>query len=86
MTPQAFVSTLDRVIINPLVALLFAVAVLVFAWGIVEFMAGLSSGSNQQEQGRQHMLWGIIGFVIMLGAYAIITLALNTFGVTFGSQ
>ena len=60
---------------------MFGVALLVFAWGVVEFLWGLSSGSENKEQGKQHMLWGIIGLVIMVGAYAIIQLVLGTFGV-----
>lgn len=55
-------------------ALLFVVGFLVFAWGIVEFMSGLSSGEGGERvnNGKQHMLWGIVGMFIMVAAFAIL--------------
>jgi hypothetical protein len=66
-------------IVNPLILLLSAVALVVFAWGVVEFIykAGDESG---REQGRRAIVWGIVGFVIIFGAYGLINLALGTFG------
>ncbi|MDE2213380.1 MAG: hypothetical protein KGJ34_02510 [Patescibacteria group bacterium] len=81
ISPTQFRDSLVSVIVQPLILLLFGVALLVFAWGIVEFLIGLSSGSEQKDSGKRHMLWGIIGLVIMTGAYAIINIVLGTFGV-----
>ncbi len=82
MTPETLRNNLVSAIIDPLMVLLFGAALLVFAWGIVEFIWGLSSGSENKEKGKQHMLWGVLGLTIMVGAYAIIQLVLRTFGVT----
>jgi len=46
----------------------------------VEFLFGVSQGSDKKEDGKQHMLWGVIGMFIMVAAMAIIRLILNTFG------
>ena len=81
ISPQTLRDNIVSAIITPLMVLLFGAALLVFAWGIVEFLMGLSSGSESKEKGKQHMLWGIIGLVIMTSAYAIIQLVLHTFGV-----
>ncbi len=82
MTPETLRNNLVSAIIDPLMVLLVGAALLVFAWGIVEFIWGLSSGSENKEKGKQHMLWGVLGLTIMVGAYAIIQLVLRTFGVT----
>lgn len=79
MTPQQLASNLTGVIINPLLALLFAAALFVFIWGVVQFLGGLANGSEKKDEGKQHMLWGIVGLLIMTIAWAIITLVLNTF-------
>jgi len=77
---DVLVQNINTLIINPLLALLFAVGLLVFLWGMVEFLFGVSQGSDKKEDGKQHMLWGVIGMFIMVAAMAIIRLILNTFG------
>ncbi len=78
---HALAGCLADVIINPLLALLFAAALLIFIFGVVEFMAGLSSDTGEKkEAGKQHMLWGIIGMFIMIAAYSILTIVANTLG------
>jgi len=71
---------INEVIINPLILLLFALATVVFVWGIIGFLA--STGSDDgREKGKRHMLWGLIGMVIMVSVYGIIRFALSTFGI-----
>ncbi len=80
-TPEQFRDALVGAILNPIVALLFGAALLVFIWGIVEFLMGLSSGGDT-SQGKQHMFWGVVGLFIMTVAYGILQIATNTFGLT----
>ncbi len=69
-----------NVIINPLLLLLFAAGVLVFVFGIVEFFFELDVRGNQsaKENGKNHMLWGLIGLFVMSSVLAIINLIQNT--------
>ncbi len=71
------VSVADK-IINPLIYLLFVVAFVLFLWGLVEFMRK-SNDPKARELGQQHMMWSILGFVIMFGAYTIMNLIVKTF-------
>ena len=80
-TPEAFRDALVSAILNPIAALLFGAALLVFIWGIVQFLMALSSGGDT-SQGKQHMFWGIVGLFIMTVAYGILQIAANTFGLT----
>lgn len=80
---NALRSILVTAIINPLLVLLFALALLVFAWGVLQFMMGAANDTRQKDEGKRHMFWGIIGFVIMTGAVAIIQIAVGIFGQPF---
>lgn len=79
---KTLAANLTRVIVNPAIALLFAVGLLLFAWGIIEFLWGQSASgdASKKEAGKQHMLWGIIGMFVMAAAYAIIQLIDNSVG------
>jgi hypothetical protein len=60
---------------------MFTIALIVFIWGLVEFIS--KAGSEEgRETGRRNMLWGIAGMFIMVSVYGIITLILNSFGLS----
>lgn len=67
-------------IINPIILLLAAAAFVAFLWGVFEFIAH-AGDSTKREEGRKAILWGIVGLVIIFGAYSIINVALGTFGI-----
>ncbi len=74
---DALIGRIETAIINPVIALLFGVALLVFLWGGFEFVRGADSPDGRATGGR-HILWGSIGMGIMLSVYGIINLILNT--------
>lgn len=76
-----FVARVNDAIINPLLALIFAAALLYFLWGGFVFITSAESDTGR-ETGRSHMLWGVIGMVIMVSVFTILRLFLSTFGVT----
>ncbi len=65
-------------VFNPILTLLFVAGLLVFVFGVVEFMWNLSGGESNKETGKKHMLWGIVGMFVMVSAYAIVALIGNT--------
>lgn len=78
---DALIDRFVDVIIDPFLALLFAIALLVFMWGLVVFLA-YPEDETKRTEGRRHMLWGIIGMFIMIAASAIIKLLAGTLQVT----
>lgn len=80
---EASVTTLmqsiSRVIINPLIFLLFALAVVYFLYGLARY---LLSPDNEEikNTNKQHMFWGIFGMFIMVAVFGILNLVLNTLG------
>ncbi len=67
-------------IINPIILLLAAAAFVLFLWGVFEFIKG-AGDEGKRAEGKQAILWGIIGLVIIFGAYGIINIALGTFNI-----
>jgi len=75
---NAFLDKVVTQIVNPLILLLAAVAFVVFVWGAFEFIAH-AGDEGKRTEGKSAILWGLIGLVIIFGAYGIINIALNTF-------
>lgn len=76
---SSFVTTFNNVILYPTIALLSAVAFLVFLWGCAQYFMG-SENDQARSEGIKHITWGIIGLVIMVSAWAILSIVANTFG------
>lgn len=77
---NAFLAKVVTQIVNPIILLLSGAALVLFLWGVYEFIAHAGDETKRKE-GHQAMLWGIIGLVIIFGAYGIINIALGTFNI-----
>lgn len=77
---DSFIINVNKLIINPLILLLFALALVYFLYGVFEF---ISNQQNEEKKtaGKKHMLWGIIGLTIMMGVWFIMHLILDTFNI-----
>lgn len=74
-----FIDSVAVHVLNPLIELAFAVAVIIFLWGIFEYFL-MTTDPGKRSEGAKHILWGVIGMFIMVGAYGIIYLVINTIG------
>ncbi len=76
-------STVINIINNVIVPVLFAVAFIVFLWGAFQvFIVGANS-EEVKEKGKNHMLWGLIGFFVMVSVWGLVNILVGTF--TFGN-
>ncbi len=76
-----FVGKVNRLIVNPLITLMFAAALVYFLYGVFEFYLS-SNNAEARKTGQQHIMYGIIGMFVMFGVYAILALIQKTLGVT----
>lgn len=76
---SSLLSKIETIILFPLMTLMGAVALLVFIYGIFEYVRN-SESDTARETGKKHMMYGIIGLVVMFSALAILKIALNTVG------
>ena len=72
---------ISRLILNPLIGLAFAIAFVVFFWGIFQFIASQTTDTGREE-GKRKIFWGLFGIFIMISAYGLIRLILGTFDIT----
>ncbi len=79
----AYAKTIDEVIaivstnvLQPIVLLLFALATILFLWGVVEFLINRDN-EEERDKGKRHMLWGIVGLVIMFSVNGILWVLIN---------
>ena len=67
-------------VINPLITFLFALAVVYFLYGLIEFIAN-QENEEKKTTGKQHMIWGVIGITIMMGVWFLLGAIIDTFGI-----
>ncbi len=82
--PPATVEFMTKVsdnIINPIIGVIFALALVYFLYGLLTFILNAGDESGRAA-GKQHMVWGTIGMVVMVSVFAIIQMVLLTFGIT----
>ncbi|MEK7515801.1 MAG: hypothetical protein AAB555_02640, partial [Patescibacteria group bacterium] len=66
-----------------LVPVLFAVAFIVFLWGAFKtFILGQGSDESK-EAGKSLMLWGLIGFFVMVSIWGLVNILTGT--ISFGN-
>jgi len=64
------IANIKGYIIYPIIGFMFAVATVMFIYGIVEYMLG-AENPEKRDKGKKHMIWGIVGVFVMLSAYGI---------------
>lgn len=71
----AVISTINGV----LVPVLFAVAFIVFLYGVAQAYIFSKGDETAVGKGHQLMLWGLIGFAIMISVWGLVNVVVNTF-------
>jgi len=75
----SLMASISKIIINPLIVLLFALAIVYFLYGLVQYL--ISPDSEEiRKSSKKHMLWGIIGMFIMVAVFGILNIIIQTLG------
>ena len=81
LTPlRTFVQNIITFMNGTLVPLIFALAFLVFLWGMFKTFILGGHDEEKQSEGKQLMMYAIIGFVVMVSLWGIVNLVANGFG------
>jgi hypothetical protein len=65
---------------NVLVPVLFAIAFIVFLYGIARAYIFSGGDPEKVKEGHKLLLWGLIAFVVMISIWGIVNVVANTFG------
>ncbi len=67
-------------IVRTIIPLTVALALLIFLWGVLLYIKN-SEDVEKREEGRQFMLFGIIGLAVMVSVWGLVQILTNTLGV-----
>lgn len=67
-------------LLNPLIIFGFVVALIYFIWGMLAFLRDRDTNATASNEGKQHMLYGILGLTLMVSAFAIMRLIATLIG------
>lgn len=73
---DALLNKIIQSIANPAIKLMLAIAVMVFLYGVVEFILG-ADNEEKRNVGKQHIIWGLIGLFIMVSVFGIMKILLS---------
>lgn len=77
---STFVGKVSQFINNTLIPLVFGIALLVFIWGIFQYFILGGGDESKREEGKELMLWAIIGFVVMVSIFGIVNMISSGLG------
>ncbi len=75
-----FIKNIIQFMNNTLVPAIFALAFLVFLWGMFKTFILGGHDEEKQSEGKQLMMYAIAGFVIMVSLWGIVNLVARGFG------
>ncbi|MBU1159959.1 MAG: hypothetical protein ABIJ28_01555 [Patescibacteria group bacterium] len=68
--------SINEHLLNPIIGLMIGLGAVIFLYGVVEFMAN-PDNQEKKENGKRHMIWGIVGLFIMTAVFGIINVINN---------
>ncbi len=77
-TFESLVTGIQTSIFSPLIPVLFGLALIVFFWGLIQYLrSGL--GDKQVEEAKSLMLWGVIIIFVMVSVWGLVKILTDTF-------
>lgn len=67
-------------ILKAVLPLLLALGVVYFVWGVVTYV--IKDDETAKEKGKDRIVFGIIGLVVIVGVWSLVSFVLNTFDLT----
>ena len=77
-----FLQTLAAFFFGPLLTFLLALAFIIFAWGVIKYF--ISDAEGDKASAKSLMIWGILGFVLILILFGAVNLLVEFTGLGEG--
>jgi hypothetical protein len=71
-------------LLNTIMPILIALGVVYFIWGVVSYV--IAKDDEAKTKGRDTMIMGIIGLVVIVSVWGLVSILKNTFGLGNPSQ
>ncbi len=76
----SFATDIVNFINNVLVPLIFAVAFIVFLFGVFRYLIAGAANPESRKNGQQLVMYSLIGFAVMISVWGLVNLLVGTFG------
>jgi len=73
MNFDTFIGKVEAQILDPLITVVGLAAFILFVFGVVEFIRG-ADNEEKRATGQRHIIWGLVGLVLIFGAATIIAI------------
>lgn len=83
---QGYATSIIDIINGLIVPVLLAIAFLFFIWGVVNYFIFGAANDKKREEGRNFILWSIIGFVVIFSVWGLVGLVGSTFSLSPGGS
>lgn len=71
------IGAINTVIIPLIFALIFAF----FVWGVAKYFFFSESDDAKRTEGRQFILWGVLGMAVLFSVWGLVNILLSTLGI-----
>ena len=75
---NSFIGKITTFINNTLIPLVFAIALIVFIWGMFKFF--IYNTEEEKDKGKDLAIWAVVAFVLMVSIWGIVNLIANGLG------
>lgn len=82
MTFAIWTSGIVGAISSIVIPLIFALAFLAFLWGVFQYFFLHGGEEDKRAEGRQFVIWGILGMVVLFSVWGLVNILLSTFGIS----
>lgn len=80
---KSFADWIVGTIVNPLIPVLFGIALVAFLYGVFLFIAS-SANEKARESGRLYIMYGLVGLFVMLSVWGLVAILTGTIGLGTG--
>jgi hypothetical protein len=70
-------------LLNSIIPILVALGVVYFIWGVIQYMT--ADGEEDKKKGRERIVYGLVGFAIIIGLWGLVNILINTFNLSAGA-
>lgn len=79
---KGYADSIISIINDVFVPVLFAIAFLYFVWGIYKYFILGATEEAAKGEGRQFVLWSLIGFAVILSLWGLVNVVTSVFNLT----
>jgi len=78
-TVEELIANINFYVLNPIISILFGLAFIIFIWGVAQYLIQANS-DEARSRGTKHILWGLVGMLIMFTAFLILRVIASSIG------